>query len=345
MRHPSGPPISYLGWHGRGNLGDDAMYDAVRAQFPAARLLDVGHLPRERLRDFATGRNRRARRSHLMIGGGTCLGRSNWRGLVSRVMSPSGAQQRYAIGVGVEDPGFGGYRSHSGAQELDKWVPILGQFDAVSVRGPRSAELLSDAGFDVTVSGDPALLLPRPDTRPTDGLIGVNIGFGDDLWGHDPDTVVAETSRAVKQLVSQGHKVVGILMNPDDESFTRRALHGTDAPVLSPATAADVASVLASCSVAIVTRLHAAILAALSGTPVVAFEYQPKCRDFAMSIGDEMSLIRTDVVSATAIVDLVDAACSDSEGIRRRKLHAVAALKDRLESDYAGARTRLGVAQ
>jgi polysaccharide pyruvyl transferase WcaK-like protein len=345
MRQPSGPLVSYLGWHGRGNLGDDAMYDAVRAQLPTAKLLDVGHLPRERMRDIASGRNRQARRSHLLIGGGTCLGRSNWRTVVSRVMSPSGAQQRYAIGVGVEDPGFGGYRSHSGADELAKWVPILERFDEVSVRGPISAELLSDAGLDVRVSGDPALLLPRPQAQPSDGLIGVNIGFGDDLWGHDPDAVVAETASAVAQLVARGHTVVGILMNPDDEPFTKRALQGIEAPLVLSATAAEAAEVLASCSAAIVTRLHAAILAALSGTPVVALEYQPKCRDFAMSIGDETSLIRTDVVRAGAVVDRVDAVCADSAGIRRRKLHAVAALRGRLDSDYTAARTRLGVEQ
>ena len=33
-----GPLVAYLGWHGRSNLGDDAIYDAVRSQLPERRL-------------------------------------------------------------------------------------------------------------------------------------------------------------------------------------------------------------------------------------------------------------------------------------------------------------------
>jgi polysaccharide pyruvyl transferase WcaK-like protein len=223
-------------------------------------------------------------------------------------------------------------------------MPILERFDSVSVRGPRSAELLSDAGLEVGVSGDPALLLPRPDVPPTDGLIGVNVGFGDDLWGHDPEAVVDELACAVQQLVSTGHQLLGILFDPGDGPFTRKALQSIDAPVISPATPAVAARVMASCSVAIVTRLHAAILAAVSGTPVAALENQPQCRDFALSIGDGASLIRTDRISAAAIVDRVDTAFADADAIRSRKLIAVASLRDRLEADYAAARARLGIA-
>jgi hypothetical protein len=35
------PLVAYLGWHRRGNLGDDAIYDAVRSQLPRATFLDV----------------------------------------------------------------------------------------------------------------------------------------------------------------------------------------------------------------------------------------------------------------------------------------------------------------
>lgn len=340
----TGPLISYLGWHGRGNLGDDAMYDAVRAQLPGATFLDHPHLPRERLRAVVTGSDRRARRSHLVIGGGTCVGRSNWRAIVTRATKTTGTRQRYAIGIGVEDPVFGGYRSHSDDGEINRWVPILKDFDTVSVRGPRSAELLADAGFDVAISGDPALVLPLPDVEPEDGLIGVNLGFGDDLWGHDPDALVERTSAALRELSKSGHRVVGILLNPDDERWTRAALDGISTEVVLPADAVGVADVLAKCSVAIVTRLHAAILASLSGTPVVALEYQPKCRDFARSIDDEASLIRTDKLTAATLLDQVNAALAESATIRARKRAAVSVLRQRLLAEYAEARSRLEVA-
>jgi polysaccharide pyruvyl transferase WcaK-like protein len=105
-----------------------------------------------------------------------------------------------------------------------------------------------------------------------------------------------------------------------------------------PADAADAARELARCCVVVVSRLHAGILAALSETPVVALEYQPKCRDFALSIDDERSLIRTDRLSAGVLVERVLATVADSERIRLNTAAAVAVLRDRLLADYADAR-------
>ncbi|WP_163749330.1 polysaccharide pyruvyl transferase family protein [Mycolicibacterium helvum] len=329
------PLVGYLGWHGRGNLGDDAIYDAVRAQVPAARFLDVPRFPIEVIASVATGLDRTLRRSALVVGGGTLVGRRPWRKWVSRAMALNRNSGSYAIGVGVEDPGFVGHKSGSDKDELKRWLPILSEFSTVSVRGPRSAELLSDIGLSVEVSGDPALLLPRPDVVAEDGLIGVNIGFGDDLWGHDPAMVVEEMSRAVSQLSAQGYRFVGILMNRDDRRWTERALRNVPAEIVHPADASAAASELARCSVVIASRLHAGILAALSETPTIVLEYQPKCRDFALSIDDERSLIRTDEVNSATVVDRVGSALADSVAIRTKTRAIVARLQQRLKAEYA----------
>ena len=33
------PLVGYLGWHGKDNIGDEAIYDAVRSQLPGATFL------------------------------------------------------------------------------------------------------------------------------------------------------------------------------------------------------------------------------------------------------------------------------------------------------------------
>ncbi|MGV0043484.1 polysaccharide pyruvyl transferase family protein [Mycobacterium colombiense] len=339
--------VAYLGWHGLGNLGDDAIYDAVRGQLRGATFLDLPRLPHQLVYATVTaamGLNRSLRRSSQVVGGGTLVGRSQWRLLVNRGLALTKDNASYAIGVGVEDPAFGGRNSGSGRGELARWAPILSKFRTVSVRGPRSAELLSGIGLDVEVSGDPALLLPRPAVTPEDGLIGVNLGFGDDLWGHDPTQLADEIAGAVKQLSSHGYRFVGILMNPEDRRWTEMALRDIpEAEMVLPANPDAAARELARCSVAIVTRLHASVLASLSDTPVVSLEYQPKCRDFALAIDDEKSLVRTDEVSSGAVVDRVFDAIGNASSIRSRKHTAVARLKRRLEGEYAELASELGL--
>lgn len=336
--------FAYLGWHGNGNLGDDAIYDAVRSQLPGAEFHDMPRLPQELIRASAAGHLTALRRSAQVVGGGTLIGRRHWRYLINCGMALTRHHGSYAIGAGVEDPRFTGRRSGSGRNELKRWPALLSKFQIVSVRGPQSAELLADAGLQVAVSGDPALLLPAPQTAPQDGLIGVNLGFGDDLWGHDPDRVTAEVAGAVNELAGRGYRFVGILMNSSDRKWTERALHGVDADIVFPDDCATVTADLASCSLVIASRLHAGILAALSGTPVVSLEYQPKCRDFALSIDDDASLIRTDVVTGAAVAERAEALLAQASTLRDRKKAAVGRLRQRLQADFALARAQNGLA-
>ena len=344
MTATNGPLVAYLGWQRMGNIGDDAIYDAVRSQLPGATVLDLPRFPGERLRAAATGMNRPLRQSIQIVGGGTLLGTRYFRRLVTRGQALTRNNGSYAIGVGVEDPVFDRRQNASGHDELRRWVPLLSEFRTVSVRGPRSAQLLAEAGLDVSVSGDPALLLPRPDVAAEDGLIGLNLGFGDDdLWGQDPATVTEQVAAAVRHLASEGHRFVGILMNRADRRWTEHALAGLDAPIVHPPNANAAAHELARCSLAIVSRLHAGILAALSSTPVISLEYQPKCRDFALSINDERSLIRTDTLTTNTVIDRVHHTLTHAPQIRTTTGNAVTHLQHKLSDEYATVADQLGL--
>jgi hypothetical protein len=177
------PVVAYLGWHRRGNLGDDAIYDAVRLQLPEATFLDLPRFPYEVVRAATTGLNRSLRRGVQVMGGGTLVGTRYFRRLVNRGVALTRNNGSYAIGVGVDDPVFVRHKNRSDNDELKRWAPILSEFQTVSVRGPRSAELLAEVRLNVEVSGDPALLLPRPDVVTEDGLIGLNLGFATMISG------------------------------------------------------------------------------------------------------------------------------------------------------------------
>jgi polysaccharide pyruvyl transferase WcaK-like protein len=328
--------ICYVGWHGQGNLGDDAIYDAVRSQLQDALFIDLPLYPRAIASSMTRALPARARRSNLLLGGGTCIGRRNWRRILQFGLSLTKGHRAFAIGAGVEDPSFVGVRSYSDKNELAKWQKILSRFEIVSVRGPQSAELLSGIGVEAEVSGDPALLLAPPTTQAVPGRIGVNLGFGDDLCGHDPQRVATEMAQACKVLSLQGHEFVGILMNKDDRKWTEMALSGVSSHVrfVNASTSERAICELAACSMVIVSRLHAAILASISGTPTVLLEYQPKCMDFARSIGNEYFSIRTDIISADLIVGKSTEAQHDCESVRVRTLDAVARLRQKLLVEY-----------
>lgn len=343
MRGREDALVAYLGWQRMGNIGDDAIYDAVRSQLPGATVLDLPRFPGEKIRAAATGLNRSLRSSVQVVGGGTLIGRRHWRRMVTRGQTLTRNNGSYAIGVGVEDPRFVGRRSGSGKGELKRWLPVLSEFRTVSVRGPRSAQLLADAGLEVSVSGDPALLLPRPDVLPEEGLIGLNLGFGDDLWGRDPDLVASQLASATRQLAAQGYRFVGILMNRADRRWTEQALAGTDAQIVHPPDANTAARELARCSIAIVSRLHAGILASLSATPVISLEYQPKCRDFALSINDERSLIRTDALTTNTVIDHIHHTLDNTAQIRTSTHNAVTHLRQLLANEYATVANQLGL--
>lgn len=132
-------------------------------------------------------------------------------------------------------------------------------------------------------------------------------------------------------------------MNPEDERWTKTALGEVAAEIVSPSDAGGAARELARCSVAIVSRLHAGILASLSATPVISLEYQPKCRDFALSIDDERSLIRTDAVSTSEVVDRVGETLAESARIRAGTRAAVAGLREKLHAQYGLLAEQLGL--
>lgn len=344
------PRAVYVGWTRRGNLGDDAIADALIRHVPG---VEPWHVPMDPV-GFAArllaGAGVGARRRTVLLGGGTVVGRRNWR-LLLTATSRTLARHRpwHLIGVGVEDPVFQGRHSFSDRDELRRWVEVCQWFDRVTVRGPRSAELLASVGVPADLVGDPALLHePVGPGQVRDRLLGLNLGFGDDLWGHDHDRVVIETAVLLRGLVRDGWSARLVVVNMKDLPYAMACVQvaGVDSDrveIRIAATVPEYLDAVRDCTVLVAERLHALVLGAAAAVPLVGLEYQPKCADFLSSVGSSHRALRTDQVTAGVLRDHVDELHEHRETESARLLGRVEELRESLRREVARIRSHFVV--
>ncbi|MBB4684449.1 polysaccharide pyruvyl transferase family protein [Amycolatopsis jiangsuensis] len=337
--------LLYVGWTGQGNLGDDAIADALLPRLTGVESWHVPHDPAAFARRAFDGGIRGSGARAVLVGGGTVVGRRNWRLLLTATgLVLARRRPWHLIGIGVEDPAFQGRNSFSGGGELGRWPRLLERFERVTVRGPRSAALLADAGVPAEVVGDPALLHEAAAVTPRDRLLGLNLGFGDDLWGHDHERVVDAVADLVRGAAADGWRARFLVINPKDEPLARAALHrsGVDGEIRTTLTVPDYLAAVGDCTVLVAERLHALVLGAVAAVPLVGLEYQPKCADFLASIGADDASVRTDVVTAGRLRGHVDALAGERDAQSQRVRGRVEDLRGRLHTELD--RIRAGAA-
>lgn len=83
----------------------------------------------------------------------------------------------------------------------------------------------------------------------------------------------------------------------------------------------------------VAVKLHAGILSAAANVPFVLLEYQPKCRDFALSIGWQDFAPRTDEINEAVLIDRVSALIEHLDSKKQELCSRMCALMHRFE-DY-----------
>jgi polysaccharide pyruvyl transferase WcaK-like protein len=192
--------------------------------------------------------------------------------------------------------------------------------------------------------GDPALLIEGFDDghrRPDERLIGVNLGFGSDLWMHDEDRVVKEVSTALRTLVRRHQfRVLFLVVNDADSHYAhdcrdQAELAQDECPIVRALDADSYMVAITECWIMISQRLHAGILAAAAGIPGIMLEYQPKCRDFMESVAQPQWSIRTDQLDAARLVDLATDLSENRQQQAKILNASVAELRQRLREEIA----------
>jgi hypothetical protein len=259
-------------------------------------------------------------REVAIYGGGTLINRNaaaleNYISVRNRIGSivPT-------FGTGVINPEFWSTREDGWSDRRKEWVSVLAELPVVGVRGPISKALLDDAGAtNVIACGDPAVAyhapyVAKPRLRHTGPLrIGINTGdCSGHMWGRAEDVEDSLVALA-RWLHQSGHKIdiIPVWQNDVEACLEVARRAELDRSVLSPVCYTHEAFLrrVERLDLLVCLKLHAGVLAAAANVPFVSLEYQPKCRDFAASIGWEF-VIRTDELKPGKLIDVVSSLMS-----------------------------------
>lgn len=279
------PRLGYIGWLGKENLGDEAMFVAARRCYPNHAMVHMD-LPAMETALARLGLSGRAYFDGVILGGGT---------LISPYWTPSVRLPQqwnvpvWSLGTGVGSSGF------EEAQEVDlgPWKELLPRFKAMGLRGPRSLARARALGAgDAAVIGDLALsfALDRPEPPADAPRFMVNVALpAGERYAAETVEWQNELQRAVIRLVRQGWEPVGVAMHTNDVAPLEQLLRACGRPVMvhRPATVDAFFQLVRPCRMTLAVRLHGAILSACAGVPPLMIGYRDKCLDFMESVGLE----------------------------------------------------------
>ena len=293
--------VPYVGWSGHGNAGDDAIFRVLSESLAPCDLTQLTNhdaLVAKAFPRFQKGL------VGLVLGGGTLVGHRPYREATERLLAASHGPA-LAIGTGVEDPAFFKPDSRLVEQELTRWANLFRGFTRVGIRGPHSAAILRNHGFNAEVIGDPALLISSSEARPPhEKLIGINVGLSWGSWAPDPGDVLDRVTAVCRGLKSHGYVLrLFSTWSKDNEYVDELARHVGVLDVISYNQSLDTfVQALGDCSVIVGQKLHSIVLGASQGVPSLALEYHPKCRDFQASIGREDHTVRIDQIDVDDVI-------------------------------------------
>lgn len=308
------PMISYMGWTGHNNLGDEILYDAHKALFPNLAVVPF--------RKDNTSKAQSLIKAGF-LGGGTLINQStSWLEQISYIESQN--LPLYCFGTGVTQTSF---RASHEKTDMDEWVQTLKKFKFVGIRGPYSQKMLQEAGFNnAEIIGDTALALARPDYTPRNKqkkIIGFNYGIvkENQIWG-DANEYTENIVKAIRKFIAAGYEV-RLLPVWDKDLSSNRELHkrinDKNCVLIEDCykSLEAYSKELEKCTAFIGQKLHASIMACMLRIPTIMIEYQPKCRDFMASVDMEYFIIKTSECTPQNLMKLFDELSARSDEIQK----------------------------
>jgi len=331
---------------GSENLGDIIVRQAIDHLMSGATIIVYDRTdPMMHLVESVIGLRRVLR--YGMLGGGTLVftpRHLGWLGTLENLLART--ELLCVFGTGVVDPEFvarvyaaAGPRSPLDEEALEGWVTVLRRFPIVGVRGVESGRTLRDRGVgNLEVIGDPALVFARDEVSPKQcrKSIGVNILNESHFWPGSKERALGEMKSFLRNLILDGWEVHLMPACARDLALAEefRANIGQDRLRIFSAflqTNAYLAAV-GGLDLFVGMRLHSYVAACCMHTPGIMVGYQPKCLDFARTIGLERHYIPTDLVDADQLMVDVGKLYASLEQAQQELFEKCGLMKRRLEA-------------
>ena len=308
------PHMAYVGWWSdTPNLGDKALYAAAKQLFHRCGFIDY---PFGARRVVGPPVKLFGIIKYGLLAGGTVINRSPHGLKMAKECFPV-CKYTFVFGSGVANPSFWSGRSNW-KDTLAQWKPLLERCEYIGVRGPMSAEMLTNMGLNnVEVIGDPILVFaedsPQDDASCIPRSIGLNIGHSriapskEDMWGSQ-QRFCTEFVKLASLAAKAGWKVRWFVADPRDLELTKKIAKASGTANEIYDTFEDHTEYLdlvRPMSVFVGMKLHAVALATCAYVPSVMLEYRPKCRDYMQAIGQDAAAIRTDKFDAEDVFEIV----------------------------------------
>jgi hypothetical protein len=328
----------YLGWQGRGNFGDDLLYETWRAALQS----NLGLKAPLYWRDLANAAPSLIRsrltligsEKVLLLGGGTTLGFANWAKHISQSKTLFGIKNVFSAGAGSAESGDQ-YATNIQAQDWQSWRNLKGLVLA-GVRGPLTQKEVASNWCPTDIVGDPALMYPNVRSvgadRGTARTLGICLG-SHNATRFDIDAVAEAVRTSSRELDLA--PVVFQLADSDTDVSNALASKLSDARI--ERYAGDVARTMdniSGTSVFVSERLHGTVAAVSLGIPCLPLAYASKCDDFWLSVTPSRPAINpassspqiSDAILAISQPDALSAMAVRVEFLQKKLLAAAASL-------------------
>lgn len=310
----------YLGWLGKGNVGDDVLFELFKYMFykyhenkSNKEVINIDSIP------VVEGyKIDLASYDLIVLGGGSLIHLPYWLNICAEGM-------KKGIPVVTWGTGFDGlykeendHAIHLTGQYTSSYRNIYENFDYLSVRGPFTTNLLTNIGIkkEIHEIGDPALVYDSEisgdhlEVARQDKHILINWGTSyNNVFGGNELMVEQELAITIKSLISQGYIITIYPIWTEDISAVKRLgqkINDARCHVQEIVYEAKTLQKITQNSyLSINLKLHANILSAAANRPFISLAYRGKCFDFSRTVNCLDYTIATDIVTSRKILNLV----------------------------------------